>query len=628
MKKGSFPQAQTEGQPASNPFASSGFKFSSVGATTTSSTGSSLFSTASASSPTFTSVESNTDSTSKLFSSNIATSSTHQKNNDDLKIKFRALNEKFERKLSELVNSNLYGDYSSTVEKYLTFAKNIKTESTSSSSPALSNPTYTSSVPTPSFQFTPSLPSKASLSTTTSTTDSKPLFNFGANKTTEEQPENASSSKPEEVKEGKANDDRPADKELKFVFKPTDSVEPSPFVFNKTTTSDAEKKRDNKPGLTFKFVAPATKIESPFKFSEPAKKTESPFKSLAVATKESEEKKGDEPKPLFTSNLLFGTDKEGAKKIATENNHTWGPEKGINFNTKSLSSSDTESQKSFFANPVQPPTTTSALTNEGSKLFSFSSSANNNTVSENKPSLFGKTPAAPVTGGLFEKASSSSSVFSDSNTSNKSGLFGTTPTAPAFQFGSSSANKSAETKPLFGSTAGGSSGFGSFTSTTPAFSFSPAPAPAPASITTTAPSTASTNEEGSKEEGDGEVAAEESGESTNFTAQGPGEENEDSLYEKKAKVYSNAEGKLQAEGIGLLRVLKHKETKKSRVVVRADGGGRVLLNVLLHKGFSYKANKTLVTIVELTGDGPKQHMVRVKTAEDASELSKVLEDNK
>lgn len=138
-----------------------------------------------------------------------------------------------------------------------------------------------------------------------------------------------------------------------------------------------------------------------------------------------------------------------------------------------------------------------------------------------------------------------------------------------------------------------------------------------------------TNGDGDGDEGAGEEA--QAGEGIDLSGKGPGEENEDSVYEKKAKVYELVDGQFKPVGLGNLRVLVDKETNKSRVLVRADGSGRVLVNIGLRKQLNYThEGNGQVKILDFSAADkpPVTYLVRVKTAADGEELKAKLEEVK
>lgn len=124
--------------------------------------------------------------------------------------------------------------------------------------------------------------------------------------------------------------------------------------------------------------------------------------------------------------------------------------------------------------------------------------------------------------------------------------------------------------------------------------------------------------------------AESSEPSVSLSEKGPGEEDETAVYEKRAKVFELSEGQYKLKGLGTLRVLVHNDSKKARVLVRAEGSGRPLMNTLLRSQLTYKdEGKGSVKILDFGSDGkPMTLLVRVKTGDDSKELAGLLEKHK
>lgn len=117
-----------------------------------------------------------------------------------------------------------------------------------------------------------------------------------------------------------------------------------------------------------------------------------------------------------------------------------------------------------------------------------------------------------------------------------------------------------------------------------------------------------------------------------LSAQGPGEEDEDSLFQVRAIVYEiSGGGVAKKAGVGTLRVLKNRITGKARVVTRTEGG-KVVLNVGLVKevvyGVGEKGGKNVSVVEFLEGTKPKRFSLRVKEEETARKLGDVMEDAK
>jgi nucleoporin NUP2 len=118
----------------------------------------------------------------------------------------------------------------------------------------------------------------------------------------------------------------------------------------------------------------------------------------------------------------------------------------------------------------------------------------------------------------------------------------------------------------------------------------------------------------------------------NLTAQWPGTENENVLYEIKAKAKKFIAGgetshnSWKVMGTGSLRVSKHSETGLGRIVVRTVPAGVVVLNNTLISGTKYVVKKKTVTLLARADDGHhlETWLVSVETSDDAKELASVL----
>ena len=94
---------------------------------------------------------------------------------------------------------------------------------------------------------------------------------------------------------------------------------------------------------------------------------------------------------------------------------------------------------------------------------------------------------------------------------------------------------------------------------------------------------------------------------------------------------SNTTNPYVNKGLGELKVLRNKDTTKSRIIMRADGSLRVLLNTLLSKDISYSSmgNGSLVRIPVFSEENKiVTYVVKVKTADDGKELLKTIEELK
>lgn len=122
------------------------------------------------------------------------------------------------------------------------------------------------------------------------------------------------------------------------------------------------------------------------------------------------------------------------------------------------------------------------------------------------------------------------------------------------------------------------------------------------------------------------------------------ETDEDVLHEVRAKVLKFVSASEKSEkkdekkskspwttqGVGHLRLLKHKETEAVRLLMRAEPRGNVALNRSVLPNMTYKADEKYVklTTSNETGDGLETWMVQVKTKDLAKELAEGLEKHK
>lgn len=84
------------------------------------------------------------------------------------------------------------------------------------------------------------------------------------------------------------------------------------------------------------------------------------------------------------------------------------------------------------------------------------------------------------------------------------------------------------------------------------------------------------------------------------------------------------------QGVGPLRLLKHKESGVVRLLLRAEPRGHVALNRALLPNMTYKADEKYVKITTSNekGDGLETWMIQVKTKDLASAAAEALEKNK
>ncbi|KJZ79658.1 hypothetical protein HIM_01127 [Hirsutella minnesotensis 3608] len=297
---------------------------------------------------------------------------------------------------------------------------------------------------------------------------------------------------------------------------------------------------------------------------------------------------------------------------------------GFNFNFTAGGASNTPS--SPFNNPFAKGNDAPA---GGAPSFQFGSNNANGTAS------------APSSGAIFGAGQASgSSTPAFGGASAPSG-------GPIFSFSGAASQPSQATAPMFGSTpaapvfgglqppAGGSSttgtnsplniGGGSSLATTPA-----AGTPEPSNQNQAEGAAGGDPEEGEKHE------------QINLTD--VADSDEENLHEVRAKVLkfvppgdkSDSDGKAKSkspwatQGVGPLRLLKHRESAKVRLLLRAEPRGHVVLNRSLLPNMSYKADEKYVKITTSNeaGDGLETWMIQVKTKDLAKSLAEALEKHK
>lgn len=117
-----------------------------------------------------------------------------------------------------------------------------------------------------------------------------------------------------------------------------------------------------------------------------------------------------------------------------------------------------------------------------------------------------------------------------------------------------------------------------------------------------------------------------------LTAAGPGEEHEDVLITVKAKamIYTAEKKHWLSKGVGMLRVLKHRDSKKTRILMRQDPSGKIVLNAALVSTLKYEHSPPKAVKMAIPTDTGKLStwLIRVGKDEDAIELAKILEVEK
>lgn len=230
--------------------------------------------------------------------------------------------------------------------------------------------------------------------------------------------------------------------------------------------------------------------------------------------------------------------------------------------------------------------------------------------------------------------------FGDSSNPPAVNVTSPSPSKPAFGglFGAAKPNATSETptKPT-------SSVFSTPPAKTPSvgfgFSFKPTTAslapPSNNDSNTTSRATspgATTGESANESAADGGDDKAEKQEQIDLTSPGPGEEDEDVVLQVKAKAlkWDAKSSNWDSKGVGPLRVLKNRESHQTRVLLRQDPSGRIVLNFALSKSFTYESSQSKTVRVPFVGESGKieSWIVKVGNDDDAKKLASALEENK
>lgn len=332
--------------------------------------------------------------------------------------------------------------------------------------------------------------------------------------------------------------------------------------------------------------------------------------------------KSTPPQPTFSPVTPVGTSAmpKGDFVPTTKFNFNPGPSTSSNpiFGSSVLKDGPIPGEGLFGSRPSTPSN------NEPSKPFSgFSTSKQpaDNTYKQGSPIKFGNSTSAPsvevtaATPPAKETPKPFASLFGQS-TSNATSSNGA---SLGFSFGTST--NGGQPAPGFLSAAshiGGTSGISS-RATSPG-------------VTSEAESVATDNTEDYSQEPQ-----------TSLISSNSGEENENVLYETKAKIsrlFKESEVPEKSKytvgwntmGSGIVRLLKDKTSGKTRIVFRAEPNANVILNTRLLASLHYKTQPAgkqgAVTFPVATDKGLQMWMIRVKSPESAGEAARLMEANK
>ncbi|KAJ5292369.1 uncharacterized protein N7443_008322 [Penicillium atrosanguineum] len=382
---------------------------------------------------------------------------------------------------------------------------------------------------------------------------------------------------------------------------------------------DAEKQREKRaklegtsmkksvfvPGEGFKFIdadepsgsdsgasasQPAEK--SPLTAASPAPSTTSIFESSSRPLSNSQNIFGrlsETPQPSDNGKDSDDSDSEAKgsspKRRASEAN---GDEDDSSRKDKRTKGSDVA--KSSLDTPIPPPTAAA-----GRSLFDRVDSSAPQQGSTNTSSLFASSFGKPTT--------------TQNLSLGASGLFGSSPGPAAPSFGQTSAPQK-EQPP----------------SKSSLFASSPAPTDntwKPSmpikfgndSIASSVPTPASTQASSLGNATSGDATPDEEaapGAIFDLSSAVNGEQDETVEFECRARAFKLATG-WTSQGTGIIKLLKHPDTGRSRIVLRSDPGGNVILNTYLQKELDYaKMNNSVQCMVPQADGKPEHWAIRVK----------------
>ncbi|KAK4104114.1 hypothetical protein N658DRAFT_557090 [Parathielavia hyrcaniae] len=324
------------------------------------------------------------------------------------------------------------------------------------------------------------------------------------------------------------------------------------------------------------------------------------------------------------------------------------------------------SQTLAASQPTGPQQTGSIFGTGGNTSFTFSAGGSDGSTIKNPFSAdgtysaptsfnFGSGDAAPSTSTSFTFGAGAPPSISfggvPDNGTQPNTSFGGGP-GSTFSFGGSSQPSGApvfsQNPPAATSIFGNSlaPGGGTSTGTNTPFTFGGASSLATTPAAST-PEPAATAEDGQGTKADGDDAPQEQ---ISLIAGGPGEEDESAVHEVRAKAVKLVTGAdsddesgssaaadkaknkspWKVQGVGPLRLLRHKTTGAVRMLLRAEPRGHVALNKAVLPDFTYKADTKYVKVTTASDDGKglETWMLQVKTPAAAQALAEALEEHK
>ena len=421
-------------------------------------------------------------------------------------------------------------------------------------------------------------------------------FAFNAATSEESKPFTSSAPKAEEPKPFAFNN--ASKPEVSQPFTPLTLPEESkPFAFNApnleeptTFSFSTAKPEDSKPVL---FNASKPEDSKPFAYGATNHEESKTFSFNAAKSENSASIAFSAPKPEDTTPFTVGQSTtattESAKPVFTF----------INSRPASTNNAESSSNMTFtFGQPAAATTTENTQ-----KPFSFSTSSNNSlpTFSFGQP------------------ASTSSTAATSATPSFSFGQTNTTSAAPSFSFGpTTSTTNATSAKPSFS--------FGQASTSAPTFSFGPTAS----TTTTTAPSfsfgpttsTTTNPDDASDDDDEAPPTLPEEPVNPELVQKGQGEEDEVTQWQARSKLFRFEGGGWRDVGIGLAKINQSQQDQgKRRLLIRAEGTGKVLLNVDVRGVVCNKPERPTELILITSHDAAK-YLLRCK--ETLAPLAEIL----
>ena len=328
--------------------------------------------------------------------------------------------------------------------------------------------------------------------------------------------------------------------------------------------------------------------------------------------------------PTSTSNFF-------SQSASSSSGSTTSP--GLSSSSKPASNIFGQASSSKPATNIFGSATQSNLTSNFFGQQSSSTPANKD-VDSGSPSPGDHTwkPDTPIKFGASSNAPGVQVTSPSPSKSSFGGLFGSPPANTAKETPAKPTSGIFSTTPAKSPSVGFGFAFGGppKTATSTLAPFSTAASNTTSRATSPGASTAGESATESTAEGGNELV--EHHEQIDLTSGGPGEEDEDIVFEARAKAQSYDFGQKiwVSKGLGILRVLKHRETSKTRMLMRQESIGKIILNAALLSAMKYEYASPKSVKMAVASDNGKlvTWFIRVGQDDDAHKLASVLEENK